>query len=136
MKKAVVVKAYTDKNTHEVHLKGESIHLEEDRAEELNVGGFVKILGDVKEQEVSCCVEREANGTEDPLPEIDDDCYAEDAEPIETFTEKPANLPSKKEIKEMTVAELKDFIGKYDDVPKDAKKAELLEMALEILEEL
>lgn len=42
--KANVVKAYTDKYTDELHLKGEAVELSDERAAELSALGFVEVL--------------------------------------------------------------------------------------------
>lgn len=42
--KANVVKAYTDKYTNELHLKGEAVELSDERAAELSALGFVEAV--------------------------------------------------------------------------------------------
>ena len=41
--KASVKRAYTDRITGEIHLKGETVELTDERAEELARGGFVEV---------------------------------------------------------------------------------------------
>lgn len=41
--KAEVITAYTDRFTYNVHYRGETVELSEERAKELAAGGFVKL---------------------------------------------------------------------------------------------